>query len=154
MIFLQAWRPRKAAGIIQSKSKDLRTRGAGDINPSLRAGGDEMSQLSEVEFGEWWILPFSTFCFIQSLCRLKCSATMVEGQGSLACCSPWDRRELDMTEWLNNHHPSGESSLLSPSIQILIPPGNIIEEIPRTMFNLGTCGSLKPTDKINYHNLF
>ena len=21
-----------------------------------------------------------------------------EGQGSLACCSPWDRRELDMTE--------------------------------------------------------
>lgn len=52
MIFLQAWRPRKAAGIIQSKSKDLRTRGAGDINPSLRAGGDEMSQLIEVEFGE------------------------------------------------------------------------------------------------------
>ena len=26
-----------------------------------------------------------------------------EGQGSLACCSPWDRRELDMTEWLNNN---------------------------------------------------
>ena len=25
-----------------------------------------------------------------------------EGQGSLACCSPWGHKELDMTEWLNN----------------------------------------------------
>ena len=24
-----------------------------------------------------------------------------EGQGSLVCCSPWGRKELDMTEWLN-----------------------------------------------------
>ena len=24
-----------------------------------------------------------------------------DGQGSLACCSPWDHKELDMTEWLN-----------------------------------------------------
>ena len=24
-----------------------------------------------------------------------------DGQGSLACCSPWGRRELDTTEWLN-----------------------------------------------------
>ena len=24
-----------------------------------------------------------------------------EGQGSLACCSPWVRKESDMTEWLN-----------------------------------------------------
>ena len=27
-----------------------------------------------------------------------------EGQGSLACCSPWGRKELDMTEWLNNSY--------------------------------------------------
>ena len=28
-----------------------------------------------------------------------------EGQGSLACCSPWGHKELDMTEWLkNNYH--------------------------------------------------
>ena len=26
-----------------------------------------------------------------------------EGQGSLACCSPWDCRESDMTEWLNSN---------------------------------------------------
>ena len=24
-----------------------------------------------------------------------------DGQGSLACCSPWDCKEWDMTEWLN-----------------------------------------------------
>ena len=24
-----------------------------------------------------------------------------EGQGSLACCSPWGHKQLDMTEWLN-----------------------------------------------------
>ena len=24
-----------------------------------------------------------------------------DGQGSLACCNPWDREELDTTEWLN-----------------------------------------------------
>ena len=25
-----------------------------------------------------------------------------EGQGSLARCRPWDHKESDMTEWLNN----------------------------------------------------
>ena len=25
-----------------------------------------------------------------------------EGQGSLACCNPWGRKEPDITEWLNN----------------------------------------------------
>ena len=25
-----------------------------------------------------------------------------DGQGSLACCSPWGRKELDTTEQLNN----------------------------------------------------
>ena len=27
-----------------------------------------------------------------------------KGQGSLACCSPWGRKESDTTEQLNNHH--------------------------------------------------
>ena len=27
-----------------------------------------------------------------------------EGQGSLVCCSPWDRKESDMSEWLNNNN--------------------------------------------------
>ena len=31
-----------------------------------------------------------------------------EGQGSLACCSPWGPKELDMTEWLNSGNNPGE----------------------------------------------
>ena len=27
-----------------------------------------------------------------------------EGQGRQACCNPWDHKELDMTEWLNNNN--------------------------------------------------
>ena len=27
-----------------------------------------------------------------------------EGQGSLACCSPWGCKELDTIEWLNNNN--------------------------------------------------
>ena len=29
-----------------------------------------------------------------------------EGQGGLACCSPWGCKELDMTEQLNNNNKS------------------------------------------------
>ena len=31
-----------------------------------------------------------------------------EGQGSLACCSPWGCTELDMTEQLNNKNNKGK----------------------------------------------
>ena len=44
------------------------------------------------------------------------------GQGSLACCTPWGRKELDTTEWLNNNNHLtwgwwkrvGEGSYLPP----------------------------------------
>ena len=29
-----------------------------------------------------------------------------EGQGSLVCCSPWGRKESDLTEWLHNNKKS------------------------------------------------
>ena len=29
-----------------------------------------------------------------------------DGQGSLACCSLWGHKELDMTEWMNNKNNS------------------------------------------------
>ena len=33
-----------------------------------------------------------------------------EGQGGLACCSPWGRKESDLTTWqLNNNTRSSES---------------------------------------------
>ena len=40
-----------------------------------------------------------------------------EGQGSLACCSPWGHGELDTTEQLNNHH----TQRLSRSKLIIVP---------------------------------
>ena len=27
-----------------------------------------------------------------------------EGQGGLACCSPWGRKELDMHDWVTKQH--------------------------------------------------
>ena len=42
-----------------------------------------------------------------------------EGQGSLACCSPWGHKELDMTELLNN---SGISKLFDyPTLYLQLP---------------------------------
>ena len=35
-----------------------------------------------------------------------------EGQGSLACCSPWCRKEIDTTEQLNNNSPQFQLSSL------------------------------------------
>ena len=35
-----------------------------------------------------------------------------EGQGSLACCSPWGGKGLDMTEGLNNNMRYDSSELL------------------------------------------
>ena len=35
-----------------------------------------------------------------------------DGQGSLACCSPWGHKESDMTEWLNSiSNPPGQTTL-------------------------------------------
>ena len=33
--------------------------------------------------------------------RLRWVLGVGDGQGGLACCSPWDHKESDMTEWLN-----------------------------------------------------
>ena len=34
-------------------------------------------------------------------CEFEQASGVGEGQGSLACCSPWGRKESDTTEWLN-----------------------------------------------------
>ena len=36
-----------------------------------------------------------------------------EGQGSLVCCSSWGRKQLDMTEWLNNSNTQSFASVLN-----------------------------------------
>ena len=38
-----------------------------------------------------------------------------EGQGSLACCSPWCCKESDMTEWLNNNKNTQQLEALAIS---------------------------------------
>ena len=40
-----------------------------------------------------------------------------EGQGSLACCSLWGRKESDMTEWLNNNNNDSSIFKLEGNLQ-------------------------------------
>ena len=42
-----------------------------------------------------------------------------EGQGSLACCSPWGRKESDMIERLNNNDNNTSSYWVYPDCKIL-----------------------------------
>jgi len=51
-----------------------------------------------------------------------------EGQGSLACCSPWGHEELDMTEWLNNNNNTskGEGKKLMGGQVVRIWEGNLL----------------------------
>ena len=42
-----------------------------------------------------------------------------EGQGSLACCSPWGHKELDMTERLT--HFANVHSIQNRSFSMLLP---------------------------------
>ena len=39
---------------------------------------------------------------------------LVMEQGSLVCCSPWDRKELDTTEWLNWSWYHSQQKIPSP----------------------------------------
>ena len=56
-----------------------------------------------------------------------------EGQGSLACCSPWDRTELDMTERLNDNM-SIESVMPSNHLILCCPLLLLISIFPRIRF--------------------
>ena len=55
------------------------------------------------------------------------SLRVVDGQGNLACCSPWDCKDLDTTEWLNwtelesqINRCSNQGYLLCPFVNYLI----------------------------------
>ena len=69
------------------------------------------------------------------------------GQGGLACCSPWDRKELDTSEWLNWTElidPQGDTS--GPSWQLLDEQHRVLgsrERIKRTEYKVS--GQLRPT---------
>ena len=56
-----------------------------------------------------------------------------EGQGSLACCSLWGRKESDTTEWLNhNNNPTKHKTFSS----------NIIWDVPVRVFIRMSCCSV------------
>ena len=40
-----------------------------------------------------------------------------EGQGSLACCSPWDRKQLDTSEQLNNNKEFKAEESICPALR-------------------------------------
>ena len=48
---------------------------------------------------------FNSFKISKSLHDFEQVPGDSKGQGSLVCCSPWDRKESDMTEWLNWTEP-------------------------------------------------
>ena len=58
----------------------------------LRAGGDGVTEDELVGWHHWLNGHESEQTLGDS-----------EGQGSLACCSPWGCKESDMTEWLNSN---------------------------------------------------
>ena len=101
-LLFAGWTPRKADGIIESESEGLRTRGAYGVNPSLRAGEDEMS--SHIEAGKKGAN--SSF-----LCLLFYS-----GLNGLEDAHPC---------W------GGPSALLASSVQMLISFRNTLADTPR-----------------------
>ena len=56
------------------------------------------------------------------------SSGAAEGQGSLACCSPWGHKECDTTEWLNNNNKRHEVS--SKIIYIIVYKHTKIHFLP------------------------
>ena len=53
----------------------------------------------------------------------KCLYITGDGQGSLACCSPWGRKESDTTEWLNwltDRYIIGENSIFKSTLNLPI----------------------------------
>ena len=73
-----------------------------------------------------------------------------EGQGSLVCCSPWGRKELDMIEWLNNSnnclspHPAWSGTLgIAPAhhmclMSITCPCPHLLQHCP-SYLGLSAC---------------
>ena len=53
-------------------------------------------------------------------------------------------------DWMMSTH-SRKGSLVSLSVQMLIPSGTTLTDHPEVMFNLGTTWPVKLTYKINHH---
>ena len=62
-----------------------------------------------------------------------------DGQGSLACCSPWGHKESDTTEQLSTQHtawcsePKSRSVELLTRVQLFVTPRTIACQAPLSM---------------------
>ena len=65
-----------------------------------------------------------------------------EGQGSLACCSPWGHKQLDMTEQLYNRAEHRECSLILIRLYNLQPFGHQGEISWKTIFPWSGVGEM------------
>ena len=85
-----------------------------------------------------------------SRCEFEQAPGDGEGQGSLACCSPWGRRELGRTERVNNT----QSCLTLCDPTDCSPPGSSVHGFPRQEYWSGlpfpTPGG-PPTQRPNLH---
>ena len=61
-----------------------------------------------------------------------------EGQGNLACCSPWDRKESDTTEWLNNNKYDHVFASLIIWVTVSVNCCSVAKSCP-TLCNLMDC---------------
>ena len=55
------------------------------------------------------------------------------------CCSPWDHRESDLTEWLNTYHyqtPTGGASLLFITLDISFLAAKTIKELFLSLYSI------------------
>ena len=68
----------------------------------LRAGGEA----GDRGWNDWWYHWRNRHEFEQTLGDS-------DGQGSLACCSPWGHKELGTTEWLNNNNNNNHMNKLT-----------------------------------------
>ena len=60
---------------------------------SLKAEGEDRE-------GDGWMLSSTQWTWVEQ------ALGDGEGQGGLACCSPWGHKERDMTKWLKNNNSS------------------------------------------------
>ena len=79
-----------------------------------------------------------------------------DGQGSLMCCSSWGRKELEMTEQLNNNKEMkrpwwpGNMGLDSTTIQMWISQNTTKSMSPHTDLSLGPLGMFTPSLLVRY----
>ena len=69
-----------------------------------------------------------------------------EGQGSLACCSPWGHKESDTTEKLNNNNTSIQTARMN--IVIIPNAGEDMKKLDLSYIASGKVKIIQPSWKI------